>query len=609
MNNMNDNHNKSAITIFKNILIKITVFINHTYKSAIIVIIITFAIAIALLIKKFHDNGFSPFDKKTDIKVSSQYYETGMEYWEQADYLKAEENLLLALKETTKSKGSSSLETAEVSQKLGALYLEMDKYEECYDFLNSSYVTFRKELGKEDGNTIIAKCQISVYDIKTGKIERGFAALNEAFDQTNYFMHKIQIAQMIAQCNIFTCNYTKALKWYDTLENLYTEFGITNLATVNFYNAYAILFLDLSQYEQAVNSLLTAITYWQSLNTKEDSTILNIYANLAYAYSVSNQYEKAITAGEKVISIGKSFYGENNIHLARAYESIADVYGNLQMPKKQLDYLEQAKKTALSAVGKNHAITADIYNALGLYYDSRNQKQDAIKSYKEALEIRKNILGKNHLTTAAVYQNLSDCYNNMGQFEKSITNAQEAVSICEAIYGKDNINTAQAYTTLVWPYANMGKIKNAENRIKLALDICSKQVNTANETVAYIYQTAGYVYMRKRNFTTAEQYLKQAQTLFSNLSKEISVNTAEIYRYLGDICMEKSNYQNASDYYQNAWSIYQQVFQNDDSYESRFGSQIKNLYKNLKPKESYENWLKKWKSESKLAFDSPRTRK
>ena len=566
----------------------------------------------------------------------------GLQDWRRLDYRRAEKNILAARDNISNQIAQSDLELAKINNSLGCLYLDMGKYESAYDFLNSALAAFQPAYDANNIEVRAVMFSIAQYDYYTGNFERARKTAQDIIDNSNTKTDKVvitSISHFIAMIYDSLGKYDSAISMYKDVLSLYDDIAEDKELSKNLadyandphlsqdekedktnavkwiiltYNNMGQVYTHLKKYDSACSALQTGLSI--SLDNiyigRENLTASKLYMNLAVADANLGNIKEALDNIDLAMRIQKKLFNYEGSYpgLVEVYNTYATLLMKNNDYANAKNYLKKEIELAKTTFGENHPLTAEAYNTFSIYWYKCGNYEKAASSAEKAITIRKNILGKNHLTTAAVYQNLSDCYNNMGKFEKSITNAQEAVSICEAIYGKDNINTAQAYTTLVWPYANMGKIKNAENRIKLALDICSKQVNTANETVAYIYQTAGYVYMRKRNFTTAEQYLKQAQTLFSSLSKEISVNTAEIYRYLGDICMEKSNYQNASDYYQNAWSIYQQVFQNDDSYESRFVSQIKNLYKNLKPKESYENWLKKWKSESRLTFDSSRTR-
>ena len=554
MSKQDNQENESIWEKFFNIMDTLTKWVNRICNIAGIVMVIVFGIAFVVLFKRFSDNGWSFNNKKVEIAINSLSYEMGMEFWEELNYAKAEENLLIALDEMNRSKGEGSIEAAGVSQKLGALYLDMGRYEESYEFLNSAYVTFYNKLGEEDGNTVITKCQISIYDIRTGNIERGFATLNEAFDQTKYVLYKIQIAQMVAQCNILLGDYRKALEWYGIIGNFYEDFGNITLERVIFYNDYGVLLIELGEYERALDYFLKSVSDWRSLDIKEDLTIANVYTNLAKAYAMCGQYEKAISTGEKGISIWQSLYGENSVYVAKSYENLASVYGDMQMADVQIEYLEQALAMAIDAVGRNHEVTAEVNNMIGNYYVNYGEVQSAIRYYEEALDIRKNLLGKNNLVTASVYQNLAECYTDMGKYEESVENAQEAVEICEVLCGRDNINTAHAYMTLARAYESMGNAEDAKKLVEIALDISARHKSIANIMTAQIYQTAGDIYMHQN-------------------------------------CLES-----ASDSYWKAWLIYQQLFLNEASYETRFDDQLKQLYDGLELTEEYESWARQWKA-------------
>lgn len=548
------NHdNESIWDKFSNMMDFLATWLNRICNIGTITIVVVFIVAVALLLLRFYNNGWSFFDKKADISIDNPHYETGMRLWEELDYENAEKNLNTALEQISQSEGKGSVKAAAVSQKLGALYLDLGRYEESYELLNSAYVTFYNNLGEEDGNTIIAKCQISVYDIRTGNTERGFAALNEAFDETKFITYKVQIIQMIAQCNMLQGNYKEALQWYKQLETIYQNMSFSGLVVTNFYNDYGVLMIDLGQYQQALEYLSTAVQQWQSLGVAEDLTIANVYGNMAKAYAQCGQYENAIENGEKGISALQSLGTNGSIHIAKAYEDMATLYGDMQRADTQIEYLEKAMETALEKVGKNHEVTAEIYNALGNYYLDRNEIQSAIDNYKESMEIRKNLIGKNNLVTATVYQNLAECYNRMENYEESIENSKEAIAICESLCGRDNINTAQFYINLAWFYERMGNEEEASKLVEIVLDILDRHKSIENIIIAQIYLTAG------------------------------------------DIYLEKDCFDETSDCYWESWSIYRKLFIDENIYDSEFDDRLEKLHNSFETSEYFESWMDRWK--------------
>lgn len=553
MGNSENHDNESVWDKFSNMMDTLTLWVNRICNIATIAIPVVLIAAVALLLIRFYHNGWSFFNKQTEISIDNPYYETGMRLWEELDYRKAAENLHTALEQISRSEGKGSQEAAAVSQKLGSLYLELGRYEESYELLNSAYVTFYNKLGAEDGNTVIAKCQISVYDIRTGNAERGYAALYDAFDETKYISYKLQIAQMIAQCHMLQSNYKEALQWYKQLETTYQNTGFSGPGLVSYYNDYGVLMIKLGEYEQALEYLITAVQQWQSLDVTDDLTIANIYANMAKAYALYGQYENAITYGKKGLSALQTLGLTENIQVAKAYENLAAAYGDMQRPDMEIEYLEKALDIAIATVGENHEVTAEIYNAIGTYHLNGKEVRQAIENYQKSLEIRKNLIGKNNPTTAAVYQNLAKCYNCMEQYEKSMENAREAVAICESIYGRDNIHTGQSYINMAWIDEQMGNEEDASRFVRIVLDMIDRHKSIDNEMTAQVYLTAGDIYLEQE-------------------------------------CSEE-----ASGCYRESWQIYQGLFSDKNIYESEFNGRLEKLYGNSEASEDCEGWMERWK--------------
>lgn len=543
---------------------------------------------------EFEANGWSLFKNMKDIDIDNPYYSVGMECWERHDYAGAEENLLVALNEVSADEGKEAIETAEVSQKLGALYLEMNRYEECYDYLNDAYVTFREQLGDKDGHTIRAKCQISTYDISTGNIEQGMSDLQSTFYQVKYFRYKMTVCQMIAQCCMESYKYERALEWYGRLEDIYEAWNIMDMSRANLYNDYGVLFLNLGQGEAAVRNLEKAVSYWQILNISEDYNITNIYTNLAAAYAFCGQNAEAVAINERAILIEKNLYGENSAGIARMYENMATAYGNMQAYEKELEYLNMALDCALAAEGRNSGLVSEMYNSIGVHYMICGELQTAIDKFQEALEIRKNIIGLDHILTAVIYQNLAYCHYGIGMHEEGIDDAQEAISIMESLNGRDNPRTADSYTAAAWGYAGIGDMDRAKGYIDVVLDICMRHANAGFETVAYAHQTAGYIYKVIGCPEKAEEYLQNALGMYVEKGCN-DRKLADTYVYLGDVNIQKEMYEEAFLNYRRVGKLYEQLEAQGVSESILSEERLRQLYDGLKPSAEYEQWLLKWK--------------
>ena len=539
-------------------------FLDNTLAFYVLVALFLF-IAIAI---RAHQAGISLFPKQTTISVESPHYHAGISYWEELDYANAEEQLLLALKETQESKGNASLETAEVMQKLGALYLEMDKVVECYDYLNGAYVTFQKKLGPNDGMTIIAKCQISLYDIQIGNTERGLANLTDAYNDTKSMAYKMQIATMLAQSHTKLGNYDMAGQYYKTLLQFYDEADISSLYSIIVWNDYAVMLLDQGEYQAALAAFDEAESRWTQSATASNRELANIYANKAQVYSLSNKPQEAITYIEKSLNIREELGSNESIYVANTYLTAASVYNLLGLEDKRLEALETALQIALSAQGENNLVTGTIYRSLGSYHFPHHNMQSAIDYHQKALEIQKNLLGEKSNVTGTAYQMLCQDYNAIGDYAKSIEYGLKAIEVCESLHKKDNPITAEAYIQIAWPYVNSDKYESALFYAELGADICDRHLESNDYTLCWAHQTLGQVYSKSAHYSEAFAHLQQALELYQNMpnannSKEIAVT----YQYLGVAYLNSGDYSNALKTFQLELAIVNQLSDSDkDSY-------------------------------------------
>ena len=514
--------------------------------------------------------------KKTDINVENQFYTSAMNNWNNGDYPKAEEQFLDALKQVSKNYGEDDIITAQVHQKLGALYIEMTRYKDAIEHLNSAYVTFRKQLGELDGMTITTKVQISISDIHLGNYEQGFRDLNEAYYNCTSINYKVKIAQNIAQSYMAVGDYSKATQWYDTLEILYEELYSNGESAYNvlatFWNDRAVLFSDLGETSNSINAFETAQKYWMSghnvtelseatLSAYGDRELVNILINEALTIVASNEnVDGAFDCVNKALIICQKRFGENNSETARCYTSISSVYNALQDKENEKVCLDKALDISLNTSGKNSELSASIYDAIGKYYSFWGDYETAISYFETAIDIRRNVLNYNNLLTAFMYENIANAKNRLLDFEGAIKAARTAVEICEGLVGENNILTAEAYSELSRPLINTNQYDEAQRLLNKSITICQTYNPRGSITEAFNYQYLMKMYMRQHKY---EEALSAAQTsleLFIKIQGETHSNTADAKMYLADTYVFLGDAGEADTLYVQALPIYNVVF-------------------------------------------------
>ena len=563
--------------------------------AVVAVVLIICAISIIHNIRKMHKMGWSFKKNDTEIEITEPEYAEAMLSWKSLDYETAEAKFVKTLESVEAKSGKASIESAAVSRMLGTMYLEEGKFDEAYERLNSAYVTLKKELGEKDGNTVLAKGQIAIYDIKTGNVERGFSTLNSLYDEAAYVGYKLQICQMLAQCNTSLGNYKKAAEWYDILGELYYQFDIMNTTRVNLINDYGSLMMTVGKYQEAVQSYLSAISVWNALGLEEDSIVANVYSNLAQAYAWTGQRDAAIENGEKALDIQKRLFGENNIYVAMSYNSLADMYDALDDAETRKLYLDKALDTALDSVGKNHMGTAVIYRSLGDYHKSQGDMEKAVECHTEALEIRKNILGLNNVNTITIYESLADDYREMEKYDLGVESADAAVKIAEQMYGKENLYSAHSFITAAWLYADAGKADEAAWYARTALEICDRQKDNAGSLRPYSYQTRGYVYYMNAEYDNAVKYLTKAITLYEGEIGDNSAGCAKASALLGSAYLHLKDYENSFKALYNAQEYRKQFAGQSKNDEEGLNDRFHALYDAANDDNSldFEGWMEK----------------
>lgn len=590
MNKKNNPSQLNKISNTLNIVEKYAKLFKRVVMLITTTILIVVVVMIIVKINHLKNNGWSFNNKTTEITISESKYSEAIAAWEIYDYINAEAYFKAALESSDEKNGTGSLESAAISQKLGALYIDMGKYKPALECLNSAYVTFKSELGNEDGNTIIALAQIAILDIKTGNTGKGFSTLNDLYDTATYYWYKIQISQMIAQCNTDLGNYKKAIEWYDVLGNLYYQFDIKNIGRVNLLNDYGVLMITVGNYSEAIQSLSSAVSSWSELGLDEDLTLANVYSNLAKSYALAGQNEESTESIKKSLEINKKLFGEHNIQTAMSYAALSYSYGASNNKDLQKEYLDNALSIAIDTVGENHMCTASIYLDLGDYYRSEKNIDKAIECHKKALEIQKNILGLNSVNTISIYEALGDDYRDNRQYALGIENANYAMEISESLLGRENLYSAHSYITAAWLYSDSGDFEKAIQLATMATEICDRQKDDAMVVRPNAYQTSGYVYLNNHDYDNSIKYLVKAKTLYEEGQDIGGKNTCNTLIFLGEAYLLKEDYSNSF------ISLYeaQRIVDSSSILEDEkkiIESRLKELHSLQSPELDYEVWL------------------
>lgn len=386
--------------------------ISNQIKLISIVICAAFMIKLGFtVLKELHEmnnSGWSIINNKKEIDINIDEYSEAMNCWSEGDRSNAELLFARALSISNDKNGEGSLASAAISQKLGALYIELENYSTASRYLTNAYVTFRSALGEEDGNTITAKAQLAICDLKSGYVDRGYASLNDVYDSASFIPRKMEICQMLAQCETFLGNYNRALEWYNLLGEYYRGLNIKNSGWILLLNDLGYLWIEMGNYNDAEYTLKLASSDAEEQGLENNPLIRPVYSNLAYAYAFNEKRSLAVETYEKAISKEIELNGENSTTLVVLYTGVADMYSKLNEPELAMEFLDKALNICLSTNGDNHPKTASIYKSMGDVYEAKGDLENAVEYHSKALEIQKNLLEHNSYSIIICYEALAE---------------------------------------------------------------------------------------------------------------------------------------------------------------------------------------------------------
>ena len=552
------------------------------------------------------NGGFALIEtKKKKINVDDYpEYAEGMEKWGNLDYPEAKRCLSAALTACEEKEGKDTLTAAEIRQKLGALYIDEGRFNDAYECLNQSYVTFRDRLGDSDGHTIIAKGQIANCDIRRGDYERGEKALAELYDETKVIKYHVQFKLLEAECETEKGNYQNAKACYEHVLSYLTSWGLEMQTVVIGLNDYGIMMDSAGYYDEAADLLYYALRQWEILHSadqKADNLLARIYSNLAVACAHRDENDTAMEYAEKARSISETLHGENSFQSVYARTTIASLYGGLEQYDKQFEELSSVLELLLDTVGEYHALTANTYNLLGDWYLRDEQYEKAVESHMKALEIRKSILGVESMSTIGVYQSLANDSRAEGDTDAALEYLREAKEICEKVYSRTNRFYADCCTQSAWVLLDAGKPDEAFAEAKKACDICDMQRGRLDHPCAVAYQALGVACLQQKKYADARKYLSRSDLLYEavNLGNLYSEYIAMNALYMGDAFRKENDLSNCRKEYMRSYAMCKTLY--PDEMPESVTERLKLLREAEAPEENEAAWLKAFEKESQHA--------
>lgn len=204
-----------------------------------------------------------------------------------------------------------------------------------------------------------------------------------------------------------------------------------------------------------------SLPLWREVGDKAGEA--NSLNNVGYIYREFGDYEKALEYGEKALAL----FEETN-DLRGEIDSLNNIgYAHYDLEDKDKALLHHKKSLSKSIENNDKTAEAIALNNIGYVLYSLKDFQSALKNFQKAIEIKENIGledGK-----APMLVNVGLAYNGLGEPEKAISYAEQALKLPETLNNK--YIEKSVFFALALFNRNLGKFEEALSQIKRSIDL------------------------------------------------------------------------------------------------------------------------------------------
>lgn len=276
-------------------------------------------------------------------------------------------------------------------------------------------------------------------------------------------------------------------------------------------------YMDLSQYEKAVNFALETKLIIEKTDGKTNSLYRGNLNNLAICNTILGRMEEAESMFLEAREINGQVGGKESEEYATITTNVSHFYLRMGNYKKALQYAQEATDLSLKLKGENDPIYANSLKNLASAYGRFNDFQKSEQIYLQALSIYEKAFGKEDWQYVEVLHDLATLYSKTNQLEKSVAYFSEALAKKEKIYGKDNWSYSFTANNFGVLYIEMGEFEKAEPLLLNSLETTENLFGPDNAENLYTLINLAVLYNNQGKYEQSEALHVRMSDIFRKL--------------------------------------------------------------------------------------------
>lgn len=273
------------------------------------------------------------------------------------------------------------------------------------------------------------------------------------------------------------------------------------------------IYLDLHEYDQAQDSLVSALEIRKRLHGEVDPEVAQSMSDLGTLLLGQGKYDEAEKLERDALAIRYKLYGKEHVEIASSLNHIAIILNE----KGQLAEAEKLDREALAMkrklLGEEDVSVSAAMNNLAVVLQSEGKLEDALSLFRQSYAIDLKVLGREHPQVTDDMNNLARLLRDMGQIPEAEKMLREALAVTRKLFGNENSDVATVISNLGSVLEDQGKFAEAEKMYREALAIDRKKLGEEHPDVSAIMNNLAGVLWEQDSLDEAEALYRKGLAL------------------------------------------------------------------------------------------------
>lgn len=350
-------------------------------------------------------------------------------------------------------------------------------------------------------------------------------------------------------------------QYNEAFESLHTAlaiskklFGEKDSKTALIHANFSSLLLAIGKFDKAMVYAKNALEIFQEVCGLESPPVARCFYTIGDIYQRKDDFNKALETYKKASQISKNFRRSYEV-LINTFEKIAIVHGLMHNHRKSLKYLQMARKLSEQVLGSPHPKNANLLLQMGAINEHQGFADECLMNYEEGKAILCQTGVDRHPDLATILCNIGDIQRGRGLIDKAKTNYEQSLHIYESL-GTKNLDSSRVYMGLGYCCRSKELHSEAIKYFTNAKSIREKQLHYIHLDLAETYHQLGMAHYDSGHYDKSIENLEKTRQIYEKEESQeyykdsLSTMLAQVYETICFAYESNGNYEHSQKYFQ-----------------------------------------------------------